>query len=351
MLGLITLGLMIIMIYGLVSLAVRGKVATTHAPAATGPLSICMILKDQHALTPLQLEHNLQVISKFEGAEFLLMVQGVEAEVHAYEEMQKRFPHLKVYMVPNHPQVASVSGWMMQELLHLAKGEHIILLHSQLDLDESMINSAVNENIQNNKAVYGLSQTKREFFLSESIFALTPQLLISSLKIPQKWKNSIRLSALSDFTSYFLLLSRKQLQSLGQIDLAATGVVSTLCQELSQRDELRLMYGERHLTRRIPPTRSLLVYEVRQQWGRLLLAKDKTALVLFIAALIVWSFPWMFAITHPYWALVGFFLMGVYRFFTKIVFQESWPNVILHPLACVFWWYGLAQALWARRSA
>lgn len=351
MLGLITLGLMVIMIYGLVSLAIRGKVASQQAPMTQSLVSICMILKDQHALSPLQLENNLKVISEFPQAEFLLMVQGLEAEVHAYEEMQKRFPALKVFMVPNHPSVTSVSGWMMQELLKMAKGEHILLLHSQLDLDASMINSAVNECEQNQKAIYGLAQTKRDFFLAESVFALTPQLLISSLKIPQKWKKNFRLFTLSDYTSYFLLLNRNQLTSLGQIDLSKSGAVSELCQKLSNEDLLRFMYGERHLTRRIPPTRNLIQFEVRQIWNRLLNAKDKTSLIIFILALLVWSFPWMFALTHPYWALVGFFLLGIYRFFTKIVFQESWPNVILHPLACLFWWYGLAQAIWARRSA
>lgn len=350
MLGLITLGLMLVMIYGLVSLAVKGKVANTHAPKSNAKFSVCMILKDQHALTPLQLQHNLEIISRFPQADFLLMVQGVEAEVHAYEEMQKRFPALKVYMVPNHPPVASVSGWMMQELLKLAQGDYIILLHSQLDLDENMIESALNESIHNNKAVYGLAQIKRDFFLAESVFALTPQLLIASLKIPQKWKNSIRLSALTDFTNYFLLLSRTQLKSMGDLDLSSKGAISTLWQELSNKDELKFMYGERHLARRVPPTRSLIHFEVRQLWTRLLGAKDKTSLILFILALLIWSFPWMFAITHPYWALVGFFLLGIYRFFTKIVFQESWPNIILHPVACVFWWYGLAQVIWARRS-
>ncbi len=350
MVGLIALALMIIMIYGLVSLAVRGKVAGPNAPKANSRFSICMILKDQHALSPLQLEHNLTIVSKYENAEFLLMVQGMEAEVHAYEEMQKRFPSLKVFMVPNHPVVASVSGWMMQELLKLAKGDYLILLHSQLDLDEGMINSAINECQNNAKAIYGLSQMKREFFLAESVFALTPQPIISSLKIPQKWKENIKLLNLTDFTSYFVLLSREQLNSMGNLDLSHSGAVSEICHQLANKDELRFMYGEKHLTRRIPSTRNLILFEIRQIWNRLINAKDKRSIVLFIVGLLVWSFPWMIAITHPYWALVGFFLLGIYRFFTKIVFQETWPNIILHPLACLFWWYGLAQALWARRT-
>ncbi|GEM_PF-6361644 len=351
MFGLITLGLILVMIYGLVSQAVKGKVANSSAGKVPGKLSICMILKDQHNLTPLQLENNLKVFSQLPDAEFLLMVQGIEAEVYAYEELQKRYPVLKVFMVPNHPQVSSVSGWMMQELLKLAKGDYLLLLQPQLDVNLEMINSAMSECAHEEMAVYGLAQVKREFFLAESVFALNPQLIISSLKLPLKWKKNIKLSSLSDFTNYFLLLNRKQLTELGPLDLTQTGPVSSLVDSLMNLQQLKLMYGERHLSRRVPQHRSLILFEIRQFWSRLLNSREKTPLILFSIALFVWSFPWLFAATHLYWALVGFALMGIYRFFTKIVFQESWPNLVLHPLACIFWWYGLAQVIWAKRKS
>lgn len=352
MLGLITLGLMLIMIYGLVSLAVKGKVASPHhVEKNPGTLSVCMILKDQHTLTPLQLENNLNTVASYPGAELLLMVQGLEAEVHAYEDMQKRYPMLKVFMVPNHPQVTSVSGWMMQELLKIAKGDYLLLLHSQLDLDLTMLESSVTEARQTRLAIYGLAQIKRDWFLSESVLALTPQLLISSLKIPKSWKKNIRLASLSDYTNYFLLITREQLKNMGSTELSLKGPISPLVEEFIQKDELKFMYGEKHLVRRVPVSRALLQFEVRQLWQRLISSQEKAPLIIFIAGLIVWSFPWMFVLTHPYWALVGFLLLGIYRFFTKIVFQESWPNIILHPAACVFWWYGLAQVLCARRKA
>lgn len=351
MLGLITLGLMLVLIYGLVSLAVRGKVASTHAPKTQDSFSVCMILKDQHALSPLQLENNLKTISHYPKAEFLLMVQGLEAEIHAYEELQKRYPFLKILLVPNHPEVQSLSGWMMEELLKISKGDYLLMLHSQLDLDEHMIDSAVNECQQNNKAVFGLPQLKRDFFLTESIFALSPQLILASLKIPPRWQKNIHLFGLADFSTYFLLLSRKQLESMGALNLARQGIISPVVENLTEKNELKFMYGEKHLKRRLPLTRSVALFEVRRFWDRLISAKEKSSLILFILALLIWSFPWLVVLTHHYWALVGFFFLGIYRFFTKIIFQESWPNMLLHPMACVFWWYGLAQVLWAKRKA
>src|SRR5690606_34676693 len=98
-----------------------------------------------------------------------------------------------------------------------------------------------------------------------------------------------------------------------------------------------LAFGEKHLLRFYPENFKSVLYQVRDQWDDLWNRKDKSGFWLYLIVVSLWSLPVICFLTHPYWSIAGFFLLVLYRFFTKIVFQESWLTIFLHPLACVVW--------------
>ena len=98
-----------------------------------------------------------------------------------------------------------------------------------------------------------------------------------------------------------------------------------------------LAFGEKHLKRHYPEDLGIHIQQLKIYWEELWSKGDRTGLWLFALALFIWSFPIVCFFTHPFWALAMIALLAIYRFFSKIVFQESLAATILHPFACVAW--------------
>jgi hypothetical protein len=109
-----------------------------------------------------------------------------------------------------------------------------------------------------------------------------------------------------------------------------------------------LAFGEKLLLRYYSSDFKTLVFKMRDDWSVLWDKQDKTSFWLLIAATFLWSFPFLFLISHPLQSLASFFLLVLYRFFSKIIFQESWTAIALHPLACGVSLYSLGWFLYEK---
>jgi hypothetical protein len=77
--------------------------------------------------------------------------------------------------------------------------------------------------------------------------------------------------------------------------------------------------------------------ELKRYWEYLWTKEDKRGAALYLSILFIWSFPVFCFFTHPFWSLASIILLALYRFFSKIVFQESWGAIALHPFGVLFW--------------
>ncbi len=105
----------------------------------------------------------------------------------------------------------------------------------------------------------------------------------------------------------------------------------------------RLAFGEKQLIRYYNNDNRQLVAQLKERWSELWNRKDKMGFCLYVLILFLWSFPILCFFTHPFLSIASFFLLILFRFFTKIVFQESWAAVALHPFGCAVW---LATFAW-----
>ena len=119
-----------------------------------------------------------------------------------------------------------------------------------------------------------------------------------------------------------------------------------------------IAFGEKHLLRYYPEDLREQIYHLKKFWEELWQNGERQGLIRYLTVLFIWSFPILCLFSHPFWSLGSLVLLLLYRFFTKIVFQESWTAVLLHPIATIvwigtfFWWLmtDLQKRYHSRRS-
>lgn len=98
-----------------------------------------------------------------------------------------------------------------------------------------------------------------------------------------------------------------------------------------------LAYGERHLRRYYPEDLKVQIFQMKTYWDELWSSGDRAGFWLYVACLFIWVFPVLFFFSHPFQAIGSFMLLVLYRFFSKIVFQESWRGIALHIFGAIVW--------------
>ncbi len=275
-----------------------------------------------------------------------LLLDGNHPELTSWQEQLRATPYIEVHNFPMRPPQVEPVTWMLEQIASRIQSQIVIIGDAELVPTESVFLSISKAILEKNRSYYIVPQTAKTTLLGETIAVINPTLAFTSFFGFKKWRRN--------FTHPLLKISQgwmaMRLEAFRELDFKTAQDFSWKEHISRQWDEQKknyhLSFGEKHLIRYYPKDVKTHVQQLRNQWEVLAQSKNKVGFALFIVALFLWSFPVVCLMSHPFWAIASFFLLILYRFFSKIVFQESWTSIILHQLGCVFWlgtliWYAV----------
>lgn len=337
MLGLVALGLTVVMIYTLVKNALIGtQLSSNDKYSGTIELIIPITTRSEFYLEPWI--KNLSEISALHGfVKIHILIDGHHPAVNAWQELHQKLPYVELHSFVTKPLGRETVPWMIEQIAPKITSEIVIIGDAELVPTEHAFMSLGKLVSEKQKAYFVLPQTHRQNVLGEAIASINPTLALASVfgfrrirrnvshplvSIAQGWMG-MPLKLFKDFNwSKVNIPSWKEALAKGW--------------DLENKSYI-LAFGEKHLLRYYPEDVKVQAAQMRTYWEELWRKGERTGLWLYLAVLFIWSFPIISLFMNLFWALASLMLLVLYRFFTKIVFQESWAAMALHPVAALFW--------------
>ncbi len=337
MLGLMTLGLTALMIYTLVKNALTGtQVSSKDQFSGSVELIIPMTSGSEFYLEP-WLKNLSEMGLKGMNVKIFLLVHGHHPSAQVWQELQQKLPFLEIHTFLSRPLGREPIPWMIEQIADKIKADVVIIGDSELVPTEHAFNSVGKLVMDKLKAYFVLPQTSKEVVLGEAIACLNPTLALASIYGFRKIRRSFSHPLISMSQGWMAM----PLGMFKQFDWSKLNIPSwkeTLAKGWDLENKTYwLAFGERHLLRYYPEDLQSHISLLKNHWEEIWLKGDRVNLWIFVVVLFIWSFPIFYFFTHPFWSLASIFLLILYRFFTKIIFQESWSSIILHPFAVLIW--------------
>lgn len=345
MLGLLVLGLTSLMIYTLVKNALLGR-QLNREDKFNGRIDLIIPVTPHSEFF---IDGWINSVSSFhllpEQLKIHLLIDGHHPSLNAWLHMKEKIPFMQIHcftMKPNHVEAVP---WMLAQIAPQITSEIVIIGDAELVPSNEAFLSIGRNVTEKGRAYFVLPQTAKFNLTGEAIASLNPTLAFASIFGLKKWRQ-LPTNALMSVAQGWLAMDLKTFKTIdfGLIRLSSwKEAIARLWEEKNQK--FYLAFGEKYLLRHYPFDLQGHLLHLKDQWKVLWTKKDKKGFWFFIIALFTWSFPIICFYSHPFWALASIFLLVIYRFFTKIVFQESWFSIILHPLASICWivsfiWWG-----------
>lgn len=345
MLGLLALGLTAIMIYTLVKNALLGK-QLSKDDEFTGSIELIVPVLEKSEFF---LESWPRTVST--QLKVHVLVDGHHPSLSAWLELKTQIPYLEIHSFPMRPSHVDPVPWMLDQISGKISSQVVIIGDPELIPTEHAFLSVARSVIEKKRSYFVVPQTAKLNVLGEAISALNPTLAFTSFFGFKKWRRNLTHPLLSISQGWMAM----SFETFKEIDFKSARI-STWKEFISrqwdeQKKTYHLAFGEKQLLRSYPQDVKVLGQQLRDRWEDLWNKKDKVGFWLFAVAIFLWSFPVLCLVTHPFWAIASIFLLVLYRFFSKIVFQESWRAILLHPVACLFWLGALGWFIWDKVEA
>lgn len=337
MLGLLALGLTSLMIFTLVKNALMGKqLSKDDQFNGSIELIIPVTAKSEFYLDAWQASFTNSPLTSGQ-VRIHVLIDGHHPSLNAWQELKSRISFLEIHSFPMRPAHVEAAPWMLEQISPKIQGQIVIIGDPELVPSASAFTSIAQMITQKNRSYFIVPQTAKTNAWGEALSSLNPTLAFTSFYGVHKWRLNLSHPLLSISQGWMGMT----LKTFQELDFKSVRI-STWKEALSrqwdeQKKSYHLAFGEKHLLRFYPETTSGLTNQMKEKWEDLWHKKDKMGFWLFLAALFLWSFPFVFLFTHPFWSMASFGLLVLYRFFSKIVFQESWMAIVLHPAACLAW--------------
>jgi hypothetical protein len=344
MLGLLALGLTLGMIFNLVKNALVGtQLSSEDKFNGTVELIIPITSQSEFYLEPWM--KNLSLFQVMGGhVRIHILIDGHHPAFNAWQELHQKLPYVELHSFLLRPLGREAVPWMIEQIAPKIKGDVVILGDAELVPSEHAFISLGKLVSEKQKAYFVLPQTQRQNILGEAVAAINPTLALASVFGFRKLRRNVSHPLVSISQGYMGM----PLSVFKSFDWTKVNIPSwkeALAKGWDTENKTYILaFGEKHLLRYYPEELKVQIYQLRTYWEELWLKGERTGLALFLVTLFIWSFPILCFTTHPFWSLASLALLILYRFFTKIVFQESWGAMVLHPLGCLawlgtfFWW-------------
>jgi hypothetical protein len=345
MLGLLTLGLTVFMIFKLVKNALIGKQLGSDVQyAGTIELIIPVTNGSHFYMEPwIAMLKNMKALQGH--LKIHVLVDGHHPALSSLGDLHAVSSCVEVQSFLTRPTDTDAVPWMIEQIASRVTGTTVILGDSELVPTETAFLSLAKLVTEKQKAFFVLPQTAKLSVLGEAIAVLNPTLALASIFGFRKFRRNIS-HPLMSIASGWMGMPLKTFKELNFHHVHVTTWKEAVVKQWDREEkDYVLAFGEKQLRRYYPNQLGEQFDEMKNFWSLQWERQDKKGFWIFILALFVWSFPMLFFVTHPFWSLASILLLGLYRFFSKIVFQESWLTIILHPVGCLVWIASLI--LWA----
>lgn len=346
-LGLVALGLTVGMIYTLVKNALIGtQLSSSDTYNGTIELLIPITSRSEFYLEPWI--KNLSSFRFMEGhVRIHILIDGHHPAVNAWQELHQKLPYVELHSFLMRPLGREAVPWMLEQIAPRIKGEVVVLGDAELVPNEHAFISLGKLVQEKQKPYFVLPQTKRQNILGEAVASINPTLALASIFGFRRIRRNVSHPLVSIAQGWMgMPLSMFQKFEWGKINIPSWKEALAKGWDLENKSYI-LAFGEKNLLRYYPEELKVQAAQLITYWEELWLKGERMGLVLYLTVLFIWSFPILCFFSHPFWSLASIMLLILYRFFTKIVFQESWGAMILHPVACLIWiwtffWWGIA---------
>lgn len=337
MLGLLALGLTTVMIYTLVRNALIG---TQLAPRETFEGSVDLIIPIK-AQSDFYLDPWLKNLSEpnHTGAriKIYILVDGHHPSLNVWQELQSKIPFVEIISFISKPVGREVTPWMIDQIKEKINANVVIIGDPELVPTIDIFSSLGKLITEKRKAFFVLPQTQKINILNEAIACINPTLALASTFGFRKMRRNVSHPLVSISEGWMAMpLTMFRDFNWSKINISSWKEALVKAWEIENQNYI-LAFGEKHLLRYYPEDVKIHAQKISQYWADLWQKGERSGFWIYIIALFIWSFPVFFFFTHPFWSLGSICLLALYRFFTKIVFQESWGAMALHPFGALFW--------------
>lgn len=337
MIGLLVIGLTIVMICTLVRNALVGKQLTADESfAGTIELLIPISSRSEFYIEPWMA--TLDTLKDLQGRlKIRILIDGHHPAMTAWNELSQKLPFVELHSFINRPAGGHPIPWMLKEIAPKVDSDIVIIGDAELVPTEAAFVSLAYFVSQKKRCYFVLPQTVRGNIFGESVALLNPTLALASVFGFRRFRRNVSHPMLSIAQGWFGM----PLQVFRDVDFSKVRVASWK-KGLAEYFELLhqdygLAYGEKHLRRYYPEDIKVQIFQMKTYWDELWSKGDRAGFWLYIACLFIWSFPLFFFKSHPFQAMGSIMLLCLYRFFSKIIFQESWRGISLHLFGAFVW--------------
>lgn len=336
MLGLLALGLTCVMIYTLVKNALIGHQLSSDEKFS-GNIELIIPFPSHSHFFP---EPWFQTLNDFKFSSQIkihFLVEGHPSSTEALIDLERKFSFIKIHQFLVLPPDREAVPWMLEQIKPKISSEVVIIGDPELVGIEQAFMSIGKLVTDKQKSYFFLPQTAKLNIPGEAIALLNPTLALASVFGFRRIRKNFSNPLLSISQGWMAMpLVRFNEFDWSKVRIGSWKEALAKIWEIENKTYL-LAFGEKQLLRYYPRDIKVQIKDLKNYWAHLWNNGERTGFWLFTSALFIWSFPILCMMTHPFWSLGSLVLLTLYRFFTKIVFQESWRAMLLHPLACILW--------------
>lgn len=335
MLGIVALGLTVVMIYTLVKNALVGT-QLNKADQFAGSVDLIIPITPQSEFYLEPWKERLQDFQKA-NVNIHILIDGHHHSINAWQQLKEHLPRLEIHSFLMKPEGRKTTPWMIEQVRNKITSDIVIIGDSELVPQEATFLSLGKLVTEKQKSFFVLPQTAKKNILGEAIAVLNPTLALASVFGFKRIRKNISHPLLSISQGY-MAMSRESFQNLdwGKININSWKEAIAKAWDIEGKTYL-LAFGEKLLQRYYPDDVKTQMRQLYQSWGTLWKHGDRTGLFLYLAVLFLWAYPILCFASNPFSSLGSFLLLILYRFFTKIVFQERWSAMALHFFGALVW--------------
>jgi len=337
MLGLVAFVLTSLMIYTLVKNALVGIQLNAH-DEYTGTIELIIPITSHSEFYLEPWLKNLSSFNSFGGhLKIHILVDGHHPSANAWQVLHEQLPFIEIHSFLLRPLGREAVPWMLEQIAPQIKGDVVIIGDPELVPTVHAFKSLGHLVSNRQKAFFVLPQTHKQNILGESIAVINPTLALASIFGFRRIRRNVSHPLVSIAQGWMgMPLSTFRSFDFHRINIPSWKEALAKGWDMENKTYI-LAFGEKHLLRYYPENLKVHLNQLKRFWGELWTKGERTGLFLYLAALLIWLFPLLFFFSHPFWAIAGLMLLILFRFFSKIIFQDSWGAMVLHFVGCLIW--------------